>query len=270
MKSFLAQRPDPGLLKLRRKRFDPESTPKDFSCLSDTRPQNPGSSVDSKNPRLLAKSRASSRISEKSSPKLARKQHSHEVSSPSTSLRVRKRRSSGFTSPGSAAPSGFLNLLTLSSARPLSALFHADSVHGVVAPRGFLSFSSRHDFRRALPLQLESAIAQTTSVTDSTSTTEVISDHQPLAPPSPVASRFDPRTEPSLRDSCTWKIRSRCERCYPTPTGRASLSLFTPLRSFTSEPRPRASTRSPLLGFIVAPKQVCHNDCSAEFQRTQG
>jgi len=52
--------------------------------------------------------------------------------------------------------------VTLSSARPRSALFHAESVHGVVAPRGFLSFSSRHDFRRALPLQLVSAIAKTT------------------------------------------------------------------------------------------------------------
>jgi len=43
----------------------------------------------------------------------------------------------GFTSPEYAAPSGFLNLLTLSSTRPRSALFHAESVLGVVTPRGF-------------------------------------------------------------------------------------------------------------------------------------
>ena len=41
------------------------------------------------------------------------------------------------STPDSAAPSGFLNLLTLSSAHAASALFHADSVLGVSAFRGF-------------------------------------------------------------------------------------------------------------------------------------
>jgi len=36
-----------------------------------------------------------------------------------------------FTSPGCAAPSGFLNLLTLYSIRPLPTLFHAGSTHGL-------------------------------------------------------------------------------------------------------------------------------------------
>jgi hypothetical protein len=43
----------------------------------------------------------------------------------------------GLTTPGFAAPPGFLNLLTLFSARAPSALFHAESVLGVVAFRGF-------------------------------------------------------------------------------------------------------------------------------------
>jgi hypothetical protein len=43
----------------------------------------------------------------------------------------------GLTTPDSAAPSGFLNLLALYSARALSALFHAESVPGVMAFRGF-------------------------------------------------------------------------------------------------------------------------------------
>jgi len=43
----------------------------------------------------------------------------------------------GITSPGYATSSGFLNLLTSCSALILSALFHAESVHGVEALRGF-------------------------------------------------------------------------------------------------------------------------------------
>jgi hypothetical protein len=40
-------------------------------------------------------------------------------------------------SPGCATPSGFLNLLTLFSTLIRTALFHAESVHGVGALRGF-------------------------------------------------------------------------------------------------------------------------------------
>jgi hypothetical protein len=43
----------------------------------------------------------------------------------------------GVTSPTCAAPSGFLNLLTPCSALFSTALFHAESVHGVETPRGF-------------------------------------------------------------------------------------------------------------------------------------
>jgi hypothetical protein len=58
------------------------------------------------------------------------------VSSPSTFL-IRAATHVGFTSPNYAAPSGFLNLLTRYSARTPSALFHAESVRGVSAFRGF-------------------------------------------------------------------------------------------------------------------------------------
>lgn len=43
----------------------------------------------------------------------------------------------GFSSPDCAAPSGFLDLLTRYSALVRSALFRADSVHGVHVLRGF-------------------------------------------------------------------------------------------------------------------------------------
>jgi ABC-type transport system involved in cytochrome c biogenesis permease subunit len=40
-------------------------------------------------------------------------------------------------SPDYAPPSGFLNLLTVYSACALSALFHAESIHGIETFRGF-------------------------------------------------------------------------------------------------------------------------------------
>lgn len=56
---------------------------------------------------------------------------------PTTSLRKGQRLAPGFTWPGYATSSGFLSLLTSYSALILSALFHAESVHGVEALRGF-------------------------------------------------------------------------------------------------------------------------------------
>jgi hypothetical protein len=60
----------------------------------------------------------------------------HGVSPPSTSL-MRAATDIGLTSPDLAAPSGFLNLVTPCSARTPTALFHAESVLGVSAFRGF-------------------------------------------------------------------------------------------------------------------------------------
>jgi hypothetical protein len=52
-------------------------------------------------------------------------------------LQARAATNTGSTAPGCAAPSGFLNLLTRSSALALLALFHARSAPGVEALRGF-------------------------------------------------------------------------------------------------------------------------------------
>lgn len=54
--------------------------------------------------------------------------------------------------PDCATPSGFLNLMTLFSACTASALFHAESALGIFCFQRFLPPSSRHSFRRALPL----------------------------------------------------------------------------------------------------------------------
>jgi hypothetical protein len=62
--------------------------------------------------------------------------HSRGVCSPTT-YEIRTATNTKFTSPGCATPSGFLSLLTFCSTLTLSALFHAESVHGVETLRGF-------------------------------------------------------------------------------------------------------------------------------------
>jgi len=57
--------------------------------------------------------------------------------SPLRRLKTRAATNTRLTSPSCATPSGFLNLLTSYSARALLALFHARSVLGVEALRGF-------------------------------------------------------------------------------------------------------------------------------------
>jgi hypothetical protein len=59
----------------------------------------------------------------------------------------------GFTSPNYAPPSGFLNLLTFYSSCALSALFHAESVHGIETFRGFPFPVAATTLRCALPLR---------------------------------------------------------------------------------------------------------------------
>jgi hypothetical protein len=57
----------------------------------------------------------------------------------------------GLASPDCAAPSGFLNLVTLSSARAATALFRAVSTHGICSSQRFPPPSGRHGSRRACP-----------------------------------------------------------------------------------------------------------------------
>ena len=68
--------------------------------------------------------------------KLVGKRPFHGVSPPSTSS-TQAATDIGLTSPDFAAPSGFLSLLTRCSTHAVTALFHAASVHGVSASRGF-------------------------------------------------------------------------------------------------------------------------------------
>ena len=68
-------------------------------------------------------------------------------------LQIREATYTGITFPGCAASSGFLSLSTPSSARILSALFHADATQ-VSAFRGFPSVIASCALRRPLSLLL--------------------------------------------------------------------------------------------------------------------
>jgi hypothetical protein len=68
-------------------------------------------------------------------------------------LQIREATYTGITLPGCAAPSGFLSLSTPSSARTLSALFHADATQAS-AFRGFPPVIASCALRRLLSLLL--------------------------------------------------------------------------------------------------------------------
>jgi hypothetical protein len=97
----------------------------------------------------------------------------------------------GIASPGCATPSGFLNLVTSCSAHTRTALFHAESVHGVEALRGFPLPVAATAFAAPCPSSSWPA-------------------HRPRLGASPKAnSSTPPSAHALLRDSCTWKVRSR-------------------------------------------------------------
>lgn len=72
---------------------------------------------------------------------------------PFDDIQFRKRPTPGLPPPGCAAPSGFLNLSTLSSARTCLALFHASATK-VCSFRGFPFAIASNALRRPLPLLL--------------------------------------------------------------------------------------------------------------------
>jgi hypothetical protein len=80
-------------------------------------------------------------------------------------LQTRAATNTGSTAPGCAAPSGFLNLLTLCSALVLLALFHARSAPGVEALRGFplpvaaTAFTARGPLSHMRPSKRDEALA---------------------------------------------------------------------------------------------------------------
>jgi hypothetical protein len=134
---------------------------------------------------------------------------------------------------GCATPSGFLNLLTFCSAHVLTALFHAESVLGVGALRGF-------------PFPVAAAGYRS-------------------CPSSRVRTAREVKTWPRSEELGQAITRRRCEaqgflhlespftmkRCYPDSTGRSSLSLFAPSRISPLEPWLRTSTKPPLMGFTT-------------------
>jgi hypothetical protein len=76
---------------------------------------------------------------------------SHEVCSPSAYPRTRQRPHGAACLTTPPAPSGFLDLSTLWSATCLSALFHAESAHGVAPYRALLPSHSRTPSPAPLP-----------------------------------------------------------------------------------------------------------------------
>jgi hypothetical protein len=129
-------------------------------------------------------------------------------------MRRREATHTGFTSPGCAAPSGFLNLLTRCSARPVQPCFMLVTPLGF----GFQRFpppSSRHASRRALPLMLSSPAPK-----------------RRTAAPGIGASGRSVRDGPVLPGIHRPILSKPC-----SPRG------FHP-----SGPRPRASTKPPLMG----------------------
>lgn len=110
----------------------------------------------------------------------------------------------GIASPDYVAPSGFLNLLTRSSAHAPSALFHADAVPGVPALRGFPLPVAATTFAALYP-RVRSFVSLSRRSLSS-----------------------DPRTRAPGRSVLDGTV-------LPASAGRSSLS-FLPLRGFHPEP----------------------------------
>lgn len=133
------------------------------------------------------------------------------------------------TSLGFAAPSGFLNLLTLCSALALSALSHAESVLGVVTLRGFplpvaaTAFTARCPRTRLAPRR-----------------------QRELREP-----KYAPSTPPPRHRVAPGFMHLggpfSTGRCYPGPVGRAPHSLLAPSRISPLEPWPRVCCAGPPL-----------------------
>jgi len=138
------------------------------------------------------------------------------------------------SNPDCAAPSGFLNLLTPSSARTSTALFHAESALGVEAFRGFPLPVAATAHRCALPPELLAAVSVETTHSG---------------------------------DYCIWKVRSRWSGVTRIPSADPLLA-FVP---FEVSLRASASCRyeASSHGLVGNAEQARHCHRSPEFQRTQ-
>jgi len=138
--------------------------------------------------------------------------------------------STRFTSPGSSTPSGFLNLVTSCSALTLSALFHAESVHGVEALRGFSLPVAATAFTARCPSSSRPARRPCRGAGPKANSSTPSSAHSP-------ALGFMHLEGPFMT-----------EQCYPTPPADP-LSAFLPLRGNLPLSLGLPHGRPPLMGF---------------------
>jgi len=155
---------------------------------------------------------------------------SHEVSFPYDVSETRAATYTGVASPGCATPPGFLNLMASCSALVRTALFHAESVPGVEALRGF-----------PLPVAATALAAPSPPVSASTP--------RPRRRPLRKTVRDGTSRAPARReDSCIREVRSRrsgvTQLRRPIPSQPSSL-----FEDFS--PRASASPKEGLLSWAL-------------------
>jgi hypothetical protein len=189
-------------------------------------------------------------------------------------LQAQAATSTGTSNPGCAAPSGFLNLLTRSSAHALLALSHARSAPGVEALRGFPLPVAATAFTARCPSSIfgdvdrrrssGAAPKSDTSATPERTTPQrrSVKRHLDTAPNlSPVSLRGGRRASDPINDHHAQGFLHlggpfAARWCYPTFAGRASLSLCGPLRGPLPSSLGSASCRASSHGLILSDGQV--------------
>ena len=138
-----------------------------------------------------------------------------------------------FSSLGCATPSGFLNLLASYSALIRTALFHAESVPGVTALRGFPLPVAATTFAALYPFSLDRALRAPFPLRSEERGFDVRPIRHHLAPGfMHLGGPFSTR------------------RCYPTPPV-VPLSAFVPLRGFLPSSLGLSCEKPPLMGFPI-------------------
>jgi hypothetical protein len=174
----------------------------------------------------------------------------HGVSSPTT-YQTKAATCIGVASPNYAASSGFLNLLTLSSALVLSALSHAESVPGVEALRGF-------------PLPVAATVFTARCPQASRRLVDSASTRDPKNAPS-----TPPPQHRTAQGFLHLEGPFATNRFYPGFVGRAPLSLVAPSRISPLEPRPRVVRETSSHGLVCSSGRIHRRKRSTEFQRTR-
>jgi hypothetical protein len=124
-----------------------------------------------------------------------------------------------FSNTGCATPSGFLNLLTLYSACPLSALFHAVAFMSFSLQRFPLSSSLWH-------LSMPPALLAVSPIGLCSGAVSDLSFRRDPRPVSRVHASRNSARRPRLRGLMQPKSPSRHRWCYPNGDARSSLGFF--------------------------------------------